>query len=67
MFKIREEIVGGGDSQNAPIGKHNAHHAFDLITLAISATPAIPYKTAAVIASALLGRYPKSSSVARPR
>jgi len=38
MFKICEGTVGEGVSQDAPIGRHSAHHAFDLITLSNSAT-----------------------------
>lgn len=56
--KASENSVGNGALPNAPTGRHNAHHAFDLITLNARAFPAIPYMVAAAIARALLGVYP---------
>jgi len=67
MLEICKRIVDEGVSQTEPIGRHNAHHAFDLITLSISAAPTSINMVAAVMASALLGRYPRSFSVACPR
>jgi len=63
-FKICQEIVGEVASQNEPIGRHSAHHAFDFTTLSNSALPTTPYTAAVAMASAVLGRYPGSSSVA---
>jgi hypothetical protein len=67
MFKICEGVVCEGVSQAAPIGRHNAHHAFDFTTLSISAVPTNPYTVAAAMASALLGLYPRSLSMACPQ
>ena len=59
--------MGEGVLQIAPIGRHNAHHAFDFISLNDSADAINPYAIAAAIARALLGTYPVGLSVAYPR
>ena len=60
-FKIRRGIVGEGASPNEPNGRHNAHHAFDVITLSDSAIPITAYAIIPVRARALLGVYPVGS------
>ena len=59
-FNECQGMVGEVALQNEPIGRHNPHHALDLIARKNSADPIVPYTAATTIASTLLGRYPGS-------
>ena len=66
-FKTYRGRVGEGASQVEPIGRHNAHHAFDFMTLNDSTEPTNPYTIDAAIARPGLGMYPMGLSVPHPR